>query len=67
MIDQYYCLFDPTSAMDNVEMQPDGASDAGTAFTRYTVAATTIATTRMTSCVCFFRFAFKFPFKYTPN
>lgn len=50
-VDQYYCLYDPLSAIDNVEMQPDGVSDAGTAFTRYTVAPTTIATTRITSFV----------------
>lgn len=49
-LEQYYCLFDPSSAIDNVELQPDGASDAGTAFTRYTVAQSTVATTsRLTS------------------
>lgn len=47
-VDQYHCLEDPASAFDNVELQPDGASDAGTAFTRYTVAAPTLATTRDT-------------------
>ncbi|ORY54599.1 IKI3 family-domain-containing protein [Leucosporidium creatinivorum] len=46
---QYFCLDDPTSAIDNVELQPDGASDAGTAFTRYTAAPTTQATSRATS------------------
>lgn len=40
------------SAMDNVELQPDGASDAGTAFTRYTAMATTIGGSSMkSSCV----------------
>lgn len=47
--DQYFCIEDPTSAFDNVEIQPDGASDAGTAFTRYTAAPTTLATTRKSS------------------
>lgn len=47
--DQYFCIDDPASAFDNVELQPDGASDAGTAFTRYTAAPTTQATSRATS------------------
>ncbi|GAA6015095.1 hypothetical protein JCM10207_008729 [Rhodosporidiobolus poonsookiae] len=39
----YYCIDDPTAALENVELAPDGMSDAGTAFTRYTVAPTTMA------------------------
>lgn len=35
----------PEVAIEGVEMQPDGASDAGTAFTRYTRAATTLVAT----------------------
>lgn len=51
VLDQYFCVNVPTSAMDNVELQPDGASDAGTAFTRYTTAGGSVATTQMSSCV----------------
>lgn len=47
--DQYYCLDDPAAGLNNVELQPDGMSDAGTAFTRYTAAPTTQATSRATS------------------
>lgn len=51
--DFYYCVDDPTAAFENVEIAPDGMSDAGTAFTRYTVNPTTLASTsRRTSCVC---------------
>ncbi|GAA6025944.1 hypothetical protein JCM10207_004489 [Rhodosporidiobolus poonsookiae] len=39
----YYCIDDPTAALENVELAPDGMSDAGTAFTRYTVAPITMA------------------------
>lgn len=40
------------SAMDNVELQPDGASDAGTAFTRYTTAGgQSVATTQVSSYI----------------
>ncbi|GAA5832721.1 hypothetical protein JCM11251_005735 [Rhodosporidiobolus azoricus] len=48
---QYYCIDDPAAALENVEIAPDGMSDAGTAFTRYTVAPTTMAsqTSRGTS------------------
>ncbi|BGP02142.1 Putative elongator complex protein 1 [Rhodotorula toruloides] len=41
----YYCVDDPTAAFENVEIAPDGMSDAGTAFTRYTVNPTTLAST----------------------
>ena len=54
MTGYYYCVEDASSAMDNVELQPDGASDAGTAFTRYTAArgATTVGgSTRRSSYV----------------
>lgn len=43
--DAYYCVDDPTAAFENVEIAPDGMSDAGTAFTRYTVNPTTLAST----------------------
>ncbi|KAL8292997.1 hypothetical protein RQP46_000691 [Phenoliferia psychrophenolica] len=46
---QYFCLDNPMSAMDNVELQPDGASDAGTAFTRYTTAGNSVATSQVSS------------------
>ncbi|GAA5889329.1 hypothetical protein JCM6882_000709 [Rhodosporidiobolus microsporus] len=48
---QYFCIDDPAAALENVELAPDGMSDAGTAFTRYTVAPTTMAsqTSRGTS------------------
>ncbi|KAK4705712.1 elongator complex protein 1, partial [Phenoliferia sp. Uapishka_3] len=45
----YYCLDAPMSALDNLELQPDGASDAGTAFTRYTAAGQSVATTQLSS------------------
>jgi elongator complex protein 1 len=48
----YYCIDDPAAALENVELAPDGMSDAGTAFTRYTVAPTTLASsTKQSSCV----------------
>ncbi|GAA5969527.1 hypothetical protein JCM11641_008144 [Rhodosporidiobolus odoratus] len=39
----YYCIDDPVAMLEGVEIAPDGMSDAGTAFTRYTVAPTTMA------------------------
>ncbi|GAA5945114.1 hypothetical protein JCM3775_000913 [Rhodotorula graminis] len=39
----YFCIDDPAAALENVELAPDGMSDAGTAFTRYTVNPTTLA------------------------
>ncbi|BGP18516.1 hypothetical protein JCM10213_002969 [Rhodosporidiobolus nylandii] len=39
----YFCIDDPAAALEGVELAPDGMSDAGTAFTRYTVAPTTMA------------------------
>ncbi|GAA6031547.1 hypothetical protein JCM8097_006514 [Rhodosporidiobolus ruineniae] len=39
----YYCIDDPAAMLENVELAPDGMSDAGTAFTRYTAAPTTMA------------------------
>ncbi|KAM0790761.1 hypothetical protein ACM66B_004611 [Microbotryomycetes sp. NB124-2] len=45
---RFYCL-DEEVALDNIEVQDDSASDAGTAFTRYTTAASTQATSRNTS------------------
>ncbi|GAA6056745.1 hypothetical protein JCM3770_005875 [Rhodotorula araucariae] len=46
----YFCVDDPVAALENVELAPDGMSDAGTAFTRYTVNPTTLASsTRRTS------------------
>ncbi|BGP42072.1 Putative elongator complex protein 1 [Rhodotorula kratochvilovae] len=39
----YFCVDDPVAALENVELAPDGMSDAGTAFTRYTVNPTTLA------------------------
>ncbi|KAI5477208.1 elongator complex protein 1 [Pseudohyphozyma bogoriensis] len=44
---QYFCV--EGNPLDNVELQPDGASDAGTAFTRYTAVPTTVATSQMSS------------------
>jgi elongator complex protein 1 len=41
--DFYFCIDDPVAAFENVEIAPDGMSDAGTAFTRYTVNPTTLA------------------------
>ncbi|KAK4047856.1 putative elongator complex protein 1 [Microbotryomycetes sp. JL221] len=46
---RFFCREDEVGQNDNIEMQADGASDAGTAFTRYTVAASTLATSRNTS------------------
>ncbi|GAA5956343.1 hypothetical protein JCM21900_006151 [Sporobolomyces salmonicolor] len=46
---QYFCVDDPAVALENVEIAPDGVSDAGTAFTRYTVAPTTLASSQRTS------------------
>ncbi|GJN92512.1 hypothetical protein Rhopal_005542-T1 [Rhodotorula paludigena] len=46
----YFCIDDPVAALENVEIAPEGMSDAGTAFTRYTVNPTTLASsTRRTS------------------
>ncbi|GAA5993070.1 hypothetical protein JCM10908_003090 [Rhodotorula pacifica] len=39
----YFCIDDPVAALENVEIAPDGMSDAGTAYTRYTVNPTTMA------------------------
>ncbi|GAA5883430.1 hypothetical protein JCM3774_004277 [Rhodotorula dairenensis] len=39
----YFCIDDPVTALENVEIAPDGMSDAGTAFTRYTANPTTLA------------------------
>ncbi|BGP57178.1 Putative elongator complex protein 1 [Rhodotorula sphaerocarpa] len=39
----YFCIDDPVAALENVEIAPDGMSDAGTAFTRYTANPTTAA------------------------
>ncbi|KAM0754229.1 IkappaB kinase complex, IKAP component [Meredithblackwellia eburnea MCA 4105] len=47
--DQYFCVDTLSAAMEGVELQPDGASDAGTAFTRYTVAGQSVATTQVSS------------------
>lgn len=41
--DFYFCIDDPVAALENVEIAPDGMSDAGTAFTRYTANPTTLA------------------------
>lgn len=50
--DFYFCIDDPVAALENVEIAPDGMSDAGTAFTRYTANPTTMASsTRRSSCV----------------
>ncbi|GAA6062845.1 hypothetical protein JCM10212_001851 [Sporobolomyces blumeae] len=46
---QYYCIDDPSAALENLEIAPDGVSDAGTAFTRYTVNPTTIASSQRSS------------------
>ncbi|GAA5870104.1 hypothetical protein JCM1840_003583 [Sporobolomyces johnsonii] len=46
---QYFCIDDPAAALENVEIAPDGVSDAGTAFTRYTVAPTTLASSHRSS------------------
>lgn len=53
--DYYFCVDDPVAALENVELAPDGMSDAGTAFTRYTVNPTTAASsTRKTSCAALY-------------
>lgn len=49
MVDQYFCIDDPSAALENLELAPDGVSDAGTAFTRYTVNPTTIASSQRSS------------------
>ncbi|GAA5833802.1 hypothetical protein JCM3766R1_000102 [Sporobolomyces carnicolor] len=46
---QYFCIDDPSAALENMELAPDGVSDAGTAFTRYTVNPTTIASSQRSS------------------
>ncbi|SCZ89323.1 BZ3500_MvSof-1268-A1-R1_Chr1-1g01107 [Microbotryum saponariae] len=38
---QFFCIDDPSGGPDDIDVQPDGESDAGTAFTRYTAAAPT--------------------------
>ncbi|SCV71454.1 BQ2448_3042 [Microbotryum intermedium] len=38
---QFFCIDDPSAGPDDIDVQPDGESDAGTAFTRYTAAAPT--------------------------
>lgn len=49
---QYFVVEGPPAGLDGVELQPDGASDAGTAFTRYTAAPTTAVTSQVSSgCV----------------
>jgi len=45
----YYCIEELPEAMQNLSLQPDGASDAGTAFTRYTVAGAQTITTQSQS------------------
>jgi len=47
--DQYFCIDDPSAALENLELAPDGVSDAGTAFTRYTVNPTTVASSQRSS------------------
>ncbi|GAA5975319.1 hypothetical protein JCM5350_006430 [Sporobolomyces pararoseus] len=46
---QYFCIDDPSAALENLELAPDGVSDAGTAFTRYTVNPTTVASSQRSS------------------
>ncbi|KDE09564.1 hypothetical protein MVLG_00459 [Microbotryum lychnidis-dioicae p1A1 Lamole] len=38
---QFFCIDDPSEGPEDIDVQPDGESDAGTAFTRYTAAAPT--------------------------
>ncbi|GAA6006180.1 hypothetical protein JCM11491_002062 [Sporobolomyces phaffii] len=46
---QYFCIDDPSAALENLELAPDGVSDAGTAFTRYTTNPTTVASSQRSS------------------
>ncbi len=48
LADSYFCIEELPEAMGNLLLQPDGASDAGTAFTRYTVAGAQTVTTQQT-------------------